>query len=335
MPVVPSAYKPEIWMRNGHLSTIYSALLRRVPDPGQERERLELADGDFLDLDWSFASARVKKVLVLIHGLEGNAQRPYMLGSAGLFQKAGFDICAVNLRGCSGVPNRLYRSYHSGVTEDLDAVVHHLVHQKNYQDIFLKGFSLGGNLILKFLGEHWESSAWVRAAVAVSVPCDLHDSLQQLNQPKNVLYARRFLRNLREKLREKQRLYPDRITDAMIRNVRSLKDFDDLYTSKAHGFEDALDYYEQCSSRPFLPAIRVPVLLLNAVNDSFLGPECYPSDQARRQENLFYEAPDYGGHVGFHLAGGIYYNERRGLEFIESVIREGEDGSRTNPNLVS
>lgn len=346
MPLLSSDYRPSPWMRNGHISTIYAALLRRVPNPGQQRERLELEDGDFLDLDWSYASKvrskstqnsshgsqnkhirsdRGAKALVLIHGLEGNAQRPYMLGSAAVFQKAGFDVCSVNLRGCSGMPNRLYRSYHSGATEDLNAVLKHLGQTKGYEEIYLKGFSLGGNLILKFLGETWQTARYIRAAVAVSVPCDLHDSLQQLNMSKNQLYARRFLRNLKGKLRQKQRLFPDLISDAMIQKVRTLKDFDDLYTSQAHGFRDALDYYARCSSLEFLSGIRVPTLLLNAANDSFLGPSCYPEAMAQSQDNLFFESPVYGGHVGFHLGGGVYYNELRALEFIEGVKREEEN----------
>ncbi len=322
MPVLPSDYTPPVWLRNGHLSTIYSALLRRVPDPGQQRERLELEDGDFLDLDWSYSEQRGMRVLVLVHGLEGNAQRPYMLGSAAIFQKAGFDVCAVNLRGCSGVPNRLYRSYHSGATEDLDAVLQHVMHQRGYEEVFLKGFSLGGNLILKFLGEDWKTARHIRAGVAVSVPCDLHESLLELNKRKNHLYAQRFLRHLRGKLRQKQQLFPTRVSDAMIREVRTLKDFDDRYTSQAHGFRDALDYYARCSSLDFLHNIRVPTLLLNAANDSFLGPKCYPEEQARDQEHLFFEAPVFGGHVGFHLAGGVYYNELRALEFILGTIRK-------------
>ena len=184
MPLTRSSYSPPLWMRNGHLATIYSAVLRRAKNPGQRRERLELPDGDFLDLDWSFSKTPGQKVLILLHGLEGNAQRPYMLGSAALFSQWGFDVCAVNLRGCSGEPNRLYRSYHSGATEDLEAVVWHVHDKKKYRAIFLKGFSLGGNLILKFLGERSEAAALIRASAAISVPCDLYDSLQQLQKPK-------------------------------------------------------------------------------------------------------------------------------------------------------
>jgi predicted alpha/beta-fold hydrolase len=317
MPLTHSSYSPPLWMRNGHLATIYSALLRRVKNPGQERERLELADGDFLDLDWSFSENPGQKVLILLHGLEGNAQRPYMLGSAALFSESGYDVCAVNLRGCSGEPNRLYRSYHSGATEDLEAVVWHVRNTKKYPAIFLKGFSLGGNLILKFLGEGSDAAGLIRAAAAISVPCDLHDSLQQLQQPKNWMYAQRFLSHLKEKMREKQGRFPERLSEDLINRVQTLKDFDDLYTSQAHGFKDALDYYTRCSCKPFLPDIQVPSLLLNAANDSFLGPSCYPEALAKDHPNLLFEHTDYGGHVGYYASGPFYYSESRSLEFLQ------------------
>ena len=321
MPLEPSAYHPPAYWRNGHLSTIYSALFRRVPNPGYRRERLELPDGDFLDLDWLGRNGENKakhpgKIVVLVHGLEGDTRRPYMVGSAVAFAGEGYAVCAVNLRGCSGEPNRLFRSYHSGATEDLQAVVQHLTTAQPEARIYLKGFSLGGNLILKYLGEDPGRARSIQAAAAISVPVDLRDSLMQLQQPRNRLYSRRFLRNLREKMRQKHRLFPDRIPLETLRAIRTLKDFDDLYTSRAHGFRDALDYYARCSSLPVLENIRVPTLLLNARNDSFLGPTCYPGALSERHPRLFYESPAYGGHVGFILPGGTYYNELRAIRFF-------------------
>lgn len=315
MPQVIPFYKPGALFRNGHVSTIYSAVFRKVPLPAQIRERLELSDGDFLDLDWTRGATPSRRVVVLLHGLEGNAQRPYMLGSVRIFSEAGFDVCAVNLRGCSGEPNRLYRSYHSGATEDLKEVLQHLERNYAYDQVFLKGFSLGGNLILKYLGENPAAAERIRAAIAISVPCDLHDSLRQLNLPENRIYARRFLVNLRGKLRAKQKLFPEQITDQMIEGVRTLKDFDDLYTSRAHGFADALDYYRRCSCLPLLGEISVPTLLINAENDSFLGPDCYPAIAGEENPHLFFERPAHGGHVGFVQPGGYYYNEVRAIQF--------------------
>ena len=319
MPLVETTYKPGFLFRNGHVSTVYSALFRNVPETMQTRERLELPDGDFLDLDWTPAGEPCRRVLVLLHGLEGNAQRPYMLGSARLFSQNHFDVCAVNLRGCSGETNRLFRSYHSGATSDLDAVIRHIVARREYEQIYLKGFSLGGNLILKYLGEDRDRPERIAGAAAISVPCDLHDSLRQLNKSGNRMYARRFLKSLRDKALAKHRLFPEKLPLEAVGRIRTLQDFDDLYTSKAHGFADALDYYQKCSSGQFLHRISVPTLLLNARNDSFLGPACYPVEQCRTHPHLHFEVPDFGGHVGFVQQGQYYYNEKRSLDFLNSV----------------
>ena len=299
MPILPTNYKPSFWAKSGHLSTIYSGLFRTVDGLAQQRERIPLSDGDFLDLDWSFAAKPSNKVVILLHGLEGNAQRPYITGSAKAFIEVGIDACAVNFRGCSGETNRLYRSYHSGATEDLDAVVQHILLNKNYQEIYIKGVSLGGNMALKYVGEPRNIPKDLKAVIAVSAPCNLHSSLKELLKPKNYAYALRFRKHLVNKLQLKLPLFPDRISKSQIRRIKNLKDFDDIYTAPAHGFNDALDYYERCSCRQFLPKVRVPSLIINAKNDSFLGPECYPFEEAEKNENLHLETPKFGGHVGF------------------------------------
>ena len=319
MPQIASNYKPPLFFRNGHLATIYSGIIRSVNGVVQKRERLILSDGDFLDLDWSEATQSTQKLVILLHGLEGDGQRPYITGSAKILNQNGYDACAVNYRGCSGEPNRLYRSYHSGVTEDLIEVINHILNTRNYGEIYLKGFSLGGNLLLKYLGEGNQIPKEMKGAVAVSVPCSLHNSCTQLLSPKNVLYAQRFKKNLLDKLRQKQQLFPERITNADIKKIKTLKDFDDIYTSRAHHFKDALDYYEQCSSLQFLPNINVPSLIINAKDDSFLGPECYPFEEVDRNHNLYLEMPNYGGHVGFWGKKNITYTEKRALDFFESL----------------
>lgn len=320
MPILPSPYKPPVLFRNGHIATIYAGLFRKVNGLSQERERMELQDGDFMDLDWSYAEKPTHKVAILLHGLEGHGQRPYITGSAKLLNQAGIDACAVNFRGCSGETNRLYRSYHSGATEDLDAVVQHILETREYSEILIKGISLGGNMTLKYLGEGRVIPREVKAAIGVSVPCELHDSLIQLLKPKNWAYAHRFRNHLVGKLRAKQKLYPELITDEQIQKIRNLKDFDDLYTSKAHGFDDALDYYRKCSSKQFLKGIRVPTLIINSLDDSFLGAPCYPEQEARANPNLYLRMPRYGGHVGFMEHGNVSYSEKVSLSFISKFF---------------
>ena len=338
MPLVSSDYRPPLHLRYGHLSTIYSGLFRKIGGLVQKRERLELTDGDYIDLDWSFAKPlstsesgpmatggsfgahSYQKVAVLLHGLEGNAQRPYITGSAKAFNEVGIDACAVNFRGCSGETNRLYRSYHSGATEDLDAVVQHIIRTKKYSEIYIKGVSLGGNMALKYVGEPRNVPEQIKAVIAISAPCNLYSSLKELTKPKNFAYAVRFRKHLVDKLRLKLPLFPEKISETEIKGIGNLKDFDDVYTAPAHGFKNAIDYYEQCSCRQFLPNVRVPSLIINAVNDSFLGTECYPYEEAKANQALYFETPKFGGHVGFIDSGNRYYSEKRAIKFLEESI---------------
>ncbi|NNC85493.1 MAG: alpha/beta hydrolase, partial [Bacteroidia bacterium] len=227
-------------------------------------------------------------------------------------------VC-VNFRGCSGEPNLKYRSYHSGATDDLDEVIKHIINTMHYSEIYIKGVSLGGNVTLKYLGEDRIVPKQIKGAVAVSVPCYLYGSCLELHTFKNILYADRFKKYLIARLRLKQKQFPEIISVEEIDTIKTLKDFDDVYTSKAHGFEDAIDYYEKSSSLQFLPGIKVPTLILNALDDSFLSPECFPVKEAKSNADLFLEMPKYGGHVGFFQNNNIYYNERRSLEFISNM----------------
>ena len=319
MPILSSEYNPSLLFKNGHFSTFYSGLVRTIDGVNQERERISLPDGDFLDLDWSYAKNPTNTLIILLHGLEGNGQRPYIIGSAKHSNLNGIDACAVNFRSCSGEMNKLYRSYPSGATEDLEAVVQHVLSLGKYSHVFIKGFSLGGNMALKYLGERNSHPKEIKGAVAVSVPCSLHSSLVELLKPKNFLYARRFRAHLKAKMREKQLLFPTKISNQDMLNVKTLKDFDDIYTSKAHGFIDAMDYYKKCSSLQFLPSIKIPTLIINAKNDSFLGDACYPYKEAEENKSLHLEVPKSGGHVGFYGKQNITYTEKRVIKFINGV----------------
>lgn len=314
MPILESTYKPPFQFKNGFIATVYSGLIRKV-NLRQQRERIDTRDGDFLDLDWSYAQHKSDAVMILLHGLEGHAQRPYVTGTAKLFNQNGVDAVCVNFRGCSGEDNRFYHSYHSGATDDLDDVVKHCIKQ-GYSKIYIKGISLGGNITLKYLGEDREVPEQIKSAIAISVPVYLSGSANELHKQKNKAFAIRFKKHLVDKLKVKIIQFPDNISVAEIDSIKTLKDFDEVYTSKAHGFKDALDYYEQSSSLQFLKNIKVPTLLINALNDSFLSSECYPVKEAKHNDNLYLEMPKFGGHVGFIQKNNIYYNEQRALDFI-------------------
>lgn len=317
MPIVSSSFRPPLPLINGHLSTIYSAKLRGPVSLLQHRERIELPDGDFLDLDWSSTSGNSKKVAILLHGLEGNAQRKYIKGQARELLKTGWDCCALNFRGCSGEDNRLYRSYNAGATEDLQSVIEHILEMDRYDRIDLVGFSLGGNLLLKYLGEERTLSPLIQKAVAVSTPLDLEGSLNRLTEGHNWVYRTTFLRRLRQKYKRKMANHPDKMGPEELATIHSLIDFDHLYTARAHGFKDAYDYYRQNSCRQFLPSIRQKVLILNAENDTFLSPNCYPVELARDSRQIYLESPSSGGHVGYVRPGGAYYSETRTRRFLE------------------
>lgn len=317
MPLVRSSYRPPIIFRNYHISTIYASAFRKVPLVKQERERLELEDGDFLDLDWSFSqSGKTDKVLIILHGLEGNAQRPYMLGTAGNFTNNGWDVAALNFRGCSGEINRLYRSYNAGASKDLERVIMHILSKDRYSNISLNGFSLGGNLMLKYLGEGNNIPKEVKAAVAISTPCDLYGSLKRLEEPQNRIYSGRFVKKLKQQLYLKENRFPSKLQKEQISSCKSLFDIDELYTSRAHGFENALDYYAKSSSLKLLPNIKLPTLMINARNDGFLSDSSSPVQVAEANPNFFMELPEYGGHVGFHQKKTFSYSEERALKFI-------------------
>ena len=299
MPIIrPSTYRSSPLMANGHLQTILPSLLRRVKSVRYRRERIATPDDDFIDLDWSRHGSR--HLALLCHGLEGSSRASYMRGMARALNQAGWDAVAYNYRGCSGTINRRLRAYHSGATDDLAVVHRHIAATQTYHSIGFVGFSLGGNLVLKYLGENGASldpeEHW---AAAVSVPCDLKASARQLDRVVNQVYNWRFLRTLTAKARWKAHRYPGCIDTSRLTSVRSLKDFDDVYTAPVHGFQDAEDYWQRCSALGFLNNIRVPTLLVNALNDPFLAPTCFPYAAARRNDSLFLETPVSGGHVGF------------------------------------
>ncbi len=319
MPLLESTYRAPRGFGNGHVQTIYPALFRRVPVITRQRERITTPDGDFLDLDWHASNAT--RLAVLSHGLEGDSSNTYIQGMAHALARAGWDILAWNFRGCSGEPNRILRSYHSGATEDLAAVIARV--PPRYTRLALVGFSLGGNMTLKYLGEPAPDPR-VCGAVAFSVPCDLASSACQLESLFNRIYMRRFLRSLRGKVREKMARFPGRLSDAGLDTMRTFREFDGAYTAPMNGFASAEDYWTRASCQPALPRIAVPTLLVNALDDPFLPPACFPVEEARASASFHLETPRRGGHVGFVSFNpqNEYWSERRAVEFLGGVCAE-------------
>lgn len=318
MPLLPeSSYRAPLCFSNCHLQTVFPSLLRRVSRVVYRRERIETSDGDFLDLD--FSQKGFDRIAVVLHGLEGDAHRHYVMGMVKALNRSGWDATAMNFRSCSGECNRQLRFYHSGETDDLRLVLSHVSGSNQYKEIALVGFSLGGNVILKYLGESGEDRhPLVRKAVVFSVPCDLKACALKISHPSNRLYLKRFMRMLRKKVRAKMAIMPDKINDFGFEALKTFQDYDDRYTAPIHGFKDAFDYWKKCSCKQFLSGISIPTLLVNAADDPFLTEECYPRQEALQSPFLHLEIPDHGGHVGFVAFNrrGEYWSETRAVEFL-------------------
>jgi uncharacterized protein len=310
-------YSPPILLFNAHVETIFPALVRRVSLHAYERERIITPDDDFLDIDWLRQSST--KLVIVSHGLEGNTERAYIKGMAKACYAEGYDILTWNYRGCGEEINRQLRFYHSGATDDLDTIIQHAVHSNRYSEINLIGFSLGGNLTLKYMGENRRLPGSINKIIAFSVPLNLHTSCLQISRPENILYSQRFLKSLRKKVIQKASQH--KVLDiGPLSRIKTLLDFDDYYTGPIHGFKNALDYYEQSSAIRYIDTIQHPTLIVNALNDPFLSPECYPHKQLRQHKYVQLEIPNRGGHVGFTQfnKNGLYWSEQRALAFLQS-----------------
>jgi hypothetical protein len=307
------SYKRPLILPNQHLETIYPALFRKIKGlPKPKFEKLETPDKDFITLD--FYSNRSRRLVILQHGLEGDNTRPYVLGMVKAFVGENYDVCAWNYRGCGPEMNKKPIFYHSGATYDLEVVVSRF--KDFYEDITLVGFSLGGNLTLKYLGEATRPKQ-VRRAVAISTPLNLASGSDNLSKPNCYIYERRFLRLLKNKVKRKAAMMPDQLDISMLSKVKTLRDFDEYYTGPLHGFIGAKDYYEACSSENFLEGITVPTLILNALNDPFLSFQSLDHQLTARLSSVFFETTSTGGHVGFARfnSDGLYWSEERTLKF--------------------
>ncbi len=312
-------YRPPPWLRNGHVQSVWPTLFRRVSMVNPETEILPTPDNDELHLDWYRQGS--SRLAIVSHGLEGHSRRPYVLGLTRALLREGWDVLAWNFRSCGGVMNHQPRFYHSGATEDLSLVVNRGL-ADTYETLFMSGFSMGGNLTLLYLGEQGEHvDSRICGAVAYSVPCDLAGSADMLALPSRKIYMQRFLRDLKVKMQEKAEKFPELIDVSGFDSIRSFHEFDNRYTAPLHGFRDAQDYWARCSALGRLKDIRVPALMVNAADDPFLSPECFPESRRVLGAHVGLEVPRWGGHVGFveHARDGFYWSERRALAFLQSM----------------
>jgi predicted alpha/beta-fold hydrolase len=315
-----STYRAPWWLPGRHLQTIYARTLGRNYSVRYRRERWETPDGDFIDLDWCDDAPQSSALVVLFHGLEGCSQSHYATSLMAAVAREGWGGVVPHFRGCSGEANRLRRSYHSGDSREIDWILRRIKGSNPRRRIYVAGVSLGGNMLLKWLGEEEDAAlSIIERAIAVSVPMDLTAAARSLDSGFNrIFYTSHFLNLLRPMALAKIAAHDLAIDGRAIRTSLTFREFDDLFTAPVHGFKDAIDYWTRSSSKPWLKKITVPTLLINAQNDPFLPRDALPNS-TEISNSVILDFPATGGHVGFvsgRFPGNLDWLPRRVLKFF-------------------
>ncbi len=315
MPVIKADFKPAWWLRSPHLQTLWPVVFKKQHKLDLLNEQVELDDGDFIDLCWSKKSS--DKTVLVLHGLEGSIDSHYANGIMYQLEQSGYKPVFMYFRGCSGRFNRLARAYHSGETGDLSVIVEHIKNKTSFYPYAVIGFSLGANVLLKWLGETKNSNP-VKKAVAVSVPFKLHDAAKRLEYGLSKIYREYLLRSLRNTYINKFKKINTPL-DVDVKNLKSFWDYDNKVTAPLHGFDGAQDYYDKSSSRQFLQNIKIPTQIIHSLDDPFMFQTTVPEDE-ELSPCIDFLLTDKGGHVGF-ISGGtpltIYsWCERNIIKFL-------------------
>ncbi|SDW95879.1 hypothetical protein SAMN05444411_102551 [Lutibacter oricola] len=321
MPIIESNYSPSFIFRNTHLNTVYKTLFLSS-EIDYKRVRILTNDNDFLDLDFSLTGS--KTLVIASHGLEGSSNSKYIVSVVKYLNSKQIDCLALNYRGCSGEDNHILQSYHSGRSDDLATVIKYVEENYNYQNIVLLGYSMGGNITLKYLGENNNIPSKIKGAITVSAPCDLEGSSYELSKTINKVYINRFLKSLKKKAQLKIEKFPEaNFNYSEIISAKNFTEFDNSFTAPLFGYKNAQDYWRKNSSLPLLKTIRKPTLVLSALDDTFLSKSCYPFEAATNNTHIYLETPKYGGHVGFNTSTNKTKNlwsETRIHQFIQHII---------------
>ena len=299
--IIKSSFTPPGWAKNRHLQTIWPRFIQARKKNRYTSERLNTPDGDFVDLAWSAAPAELKGTVVIFHGLEGSIRSHYANDLMAFLYRQGWQVVLMHFRGCSGVPNKTTRSYHSGDTNDAMFVLDYLRSKCTSQFMVGIGFSLGGNMMLKLLGEN-PSQRWLNAACVISAPLKLAECSDSINRGFSRVYQGYLLTSMRRTLLTKMTSIDYskdlQLTVAQVKAIQTFRQFDDRVTAPLHGFTDAVDYYEKCSSFYYLRAVKTPTLILHAKDDPFMNAKVIPEERDL-SSSITIELSDQGGHVGF------------------------------------
>lgn len=320
--IAAARFRPAWWCRNPHLQTLWPYLFRPRPRPRYRRQRFELPDGDFLDLDWC-GPPQADALVVILHGLEGSSSSHYVRALAHALAGRGIASVVMHQRGCSGEPNRLARFYHAGETTDLRVVLEHLRDTPACRRVFAVGYSLGGNILLKWLGEAPDSM--IDAAAAISVPFRLDYGARRMKTGLSRIYQHHLLRAMKQSVARKRQRMPHPVDPRALAKCRNFEQIDTTLTAALHGFRDAADYYARSSCRQFLGSIRTPTLIIHSADDPFSWPSAVPGE-SELSAFVRLELSQRGGHCGF--VGGLsplrprYWLDERLPEFILSSTAE-------------
>jgi len=321
MPILSiNDYKPPFLLRNNYINTLYPYFFRKFEPIKYHRKRVHTVDNDFFDVDFSLLKNpphQPRKLAIIIHGLEGSSHSQYMKGHTIALNNAQYDVAAINFRSCSGQINITKRLYHSGFTEDLHYFINN--YSATYERIYIIGFSMAGNMVLKYVSDAiYKLSNKIKAIVAVSAPIDLKGSSNEFKKTRNKIYDYNFLNSLIDKVKEKHGQFPDAFSLEDLKKIKTLYDFDDYFTAPMHDFESADDYHEKSNAEQFLSNIKIPSLLINSRDDSFLSIKCYPYEQANESDYLYLLTPEYGGHLGFaNFRSSDYWIESQVVDFLD------------------
>lgn len=316
----PPIFRPAPWLPGGHAQTIWPRFIM-PPLPALRRERIETPDDDFIDLDW-LPERPGRPLVILLHGLEGSSESHYARALMRALDVRGWNGVVVHARGCSGEPNRLPRAYHSGDSAELDWLLPRIVPRMQGQPVHAVGVSLGGNVLCKWLGEQGDAAShWLHSAASVCAPVDLGAAGRALDTGFNRVYTQYFLRTMKPRALAKAALFPGVLNASAIAASNSIRAFDDTVTSQLHGFRDADDYWTRCSSRPLLREVRIPLLLLQALNDPMV-PAWSLATRDLLSSHVQPEYTTHGGHVGYVSGapkGHLEWLPQRLLHFFDTL----------------
>lgn len=322
MPVIASNYKAPKWLLGRHFETIIPSFFRKVEGVSYQRERITTPDDDFLDLDWSVKGNN--RIALISHGMVGNSSRPYVLGMVKHLneqsKESAWDTVSWNCRSCSEDANLQKHFFHAGSFEDIATIVQKILQTGRYKEIALIGFSYGGNMLLSYLLNTPHLPKEITKSICFSSPLDLHCALDLRVEGMNKIYTAHFLKKWQKIVERKAQLHPDLTAGIDWNEIKTLTAFDERFTAPLHGFSSAKEYYQKCSLHTRLNEIKTPTLIVNAKNDPFISPSCYPISLCEKSSCVFLEIPKQGGHAGFmqDRLHGTYFSEIRALQFLNS-----------------